>query len=343
MCQTCQDGESDRDNGNLGDDSIRRCRDNAVPRATCFVVGCPKGLKRQTMPKKEVFMLDISAIKYDGTQSREKINTETVAEYAEQIENGADFPPVVVFYDGVTFWLADGFHRFLAHVKAGKEKIREQVIPGDKRAAILYSAGANHTHGLRRTNADKRKSVAMLLSDTEWSQWSDYAIAEACKVDRRIVADVRKSLSSTNVLDSTARKTVRNGTEYTMDTGGIGRPAAPVKTDPAPVGSVLMMYDPADLMSVDIQSSEFSEPKLTREQELEQQITELRDILSDTDKALRDAMGEGSDGYVSEITKLRHELDVVKISRNALQNENSYLKKQIAALESKIKNMRDQK
>ena len=33
----------------------------------------------------------------------------------------------------------------------------------------LHSVGANATHGLRRSNADKRRAVVLLLEDEEWS------------------------------------------------------------------------------------------------------------------------------------------------------------------------------
>jgi hypothetical protein len=42
---------------------------------------------------------------------------------------------------------------------------------------VLYTVGANATHGLRRSNADKRRAVSMLLDDPEWAQWSNLAIA----------------------------------------------------------------------------------------------------------------------------------------------------------------------
>ena len=60
--------------------------------------------------------INIKTIRIDGgTQSRVEINNEIVAEYAALIKAGAEFPPVIVFYDGVDTWLADGFHRFHAH------------------------------------------------------------------------------------------------------------------------------------------------------------------------------------------------------------------------------------
>ena len=65
-------------------------------------------------------MMNIQQIRIDGgTQSRAEINSATVTEYAEAIESGSVFPPVRAFFDGVSYWLGDGFHRYFAHLKAG--------------------------------------------------------------------------------------------------------------------------------------------------------------------------------------------------------------------------------
>jgi len=37
------------------------------------------------------------------------------------------------------------------------------------RNAVLHAIGANAIHRLRRSNADKRKAVEMMLADDEWS------------------------------------------------------------------------------------------------------------------------------------------------------------------------------
>jgi uncharacterized ParB-like nuclease family protein len=102
----------------------------------------------------------LSAVRTDGgTQSRAAMSPAVVDEYAAKLGDGATFPAIVVFYDGDTYWLADGFHRHAAHVKAGREEIGADVREGGQREAIQYSLGANETHGLRRTRADKRKAV----------------------------------------------------------------------------------------------------------------------------------------------------------------------------------------
>ena len=71
--------------------------------------------------------------------------------------------PVVVFHDGVDHWLADGFHRYHASRRIEALESVAEVRTGTRRDAVLYSVGANASHGQRRTNADKRRAVMTLL------------------------------------------------------------------------------------------------------------------------------------------------------------------------------------
>src|SRR5689334_21078608 len=95
--------------------------------------------------------VDLADIRTDGdTQSRAALNESTIAEYAEALESGVNIPPVIVFHDGAAYWLADGFHRHAGAVRAGLSAIAAEVRRGTKRDALLFSVGANATHGLRR-------------------------------------------------------------------------------------------------------------------------------------------------------------------------------------------------
>lgn len=130
------------------------------------------------MPTKS---LNIASIRIDGgTQSRVAISQATVAEYAQVIADGDVLPAITVFFDGADYWLADGFHRLHAHTAAGKVSIMADVLSGICRDAILYSLAANTVHGLRPTNEDKRKAVAIMLADSEWSLLSSREIAKHC-------------------------------------------------------------------------------------------------------------------------------------------------------------------
>lgn len=274
-------------------------------------------------------MLEISKIKFDGTQSRVEINETTVQEYADSIASGVEFPPVIVFFDGIDYWLADGFHRFLASTRAGKTEILETVIPGSKRDAILYSVGANHSHGLRRTNADKNKSVLMLLHDSEWKNWSDSEIARNCNVTQQFVSKIRSSICN-RMTDSTTRTVERNGKTYQQNTANIGK-----KDTGRTVADVIRGLD-AYVASRDEIPAEFSQPAASREEELQQQVRELADCLDDTSKALADLTNADSANYISEITKLRREVEALTISRDSLMFENAELKKHIKYLDKKL-------
>lgn len=140
----------------------------------------------------EFEMIPLDAVRINGgTQSRAELNQATIAEYAEAVRQAVEFPPVVTFFDGASFWLADGFHRFNAHKDAGAMEISAEIRSGTQRDAILYSVGANASHGLRRTNEDKRRAVMTLLNDAEWSQWSDREIARCSGVTHPFVASLR--------------------------------------------------------------------------------------------------------------------------------------------------------
>jgi hypothetical protein len=122
------------------------------------------------------------------------VNKGTAAEYAAAMQAGAVFPPVVVFADSKgVHWLADGFHRCAAAELAGLAEVAADVRQGSRKDALLYAASANGSHGLRRTNADKRRAVLLVVS--AYPKWSDRKIGEACGVDNKTVAAARKSLA----------------------------------------------------------------------------------------------------------------------------------------------------
>lgn len=167
--------------------------------------------------------LPIDSIRIDGgTQSRASINEATVAEYAEAMADPATvFPPVIAYFDGREYWLADGFHRLAAWRQIGRTDIPAEIRQGDRRAAILHSVAANSAHGLRRTNDDKRRAVLTLLEDPEWSQWSNREIARRCAVSEGFVRSLRDPICAQNA-DSTVRTVERGGTVYQQNTANIG-------------------------------------------------------------------------------------------------------------------------
>jgi hypothetical protein len=130
-------------------------------------------------------------------QSRIAIDVATVQNYAEEMNNGAVFPPVTVFDDGDgSYWLADGFHRVEACKLVGIDAIVCEVKAGGKTEALIFSCGSNAQHGLPRTNADKRRAVLLLLNDDRFAGWSTRQLAEACRVSHTFVSKIQKDLKT---------------------------------------------------------------------------------------------------------------------------------------------------
>jgi len=139
--------------------------------------------------------IPLTSIKDGGAQVRVEMHPETVADYAADMLDGAVFPPVIVYHDGSDYWLADGFHRVEAARKIDRTEIEAEIRKGTARDAILHGIGSNATHGLRRTQGDKRRAVERLLTDPEWAAWSDRKIAQLAKVDHKTVGKIRRELT----------------------------------------------------------------------------------------------------------------------------------------------------
>ncbi|MGL5062190.1 MAG: hypothetical protein ACRC62_19620, partial [Microcoleus sp.] len=52
------------------------------------------------------------------TQSRVKLDSATIADYAAKMAEGVEFPAIELYFDGKDYYLVDGFHRFAAHMTA---------------------------------------------------------------------------------------------------------------------------------------------------------------------------------------------------------------------------------
>ena len=141
--------------------------------------------------------IPLGQIQADGTTQMRVagIDPAVVADYADAMEADAVFPPIIAFYDGTQYWPGDGFHRIAAARRIARETISADVRDGGQRDALLLAASANANHGLRRTQADKRRSIETLLRDPEWTRWSDREIGKACSVDHKTVGKVRRELT----------------------------------------------------------------------------------------------------------------------------------------------------
>jgi uncharacterized ParB-like nuclease family protein len=267
-------------------------------------------------------VMNIGALVMDERlQSRTEINEGTVSEYAEAILEGADFPPVLVYFDGINYYLTDGYHRLLAHKRAEKVSILCNVVQGTLRDAIFHSTGVNTDHGMRRTYADKRKAVMTLLDDFEWEGMGNSQIAKHCHVSPTFVSDLRKGVG----------KDTGDTVKYKTSTGKVMEkkkaPGRPVK-EPELKGPEVV--PPVQ----DDQNQEAIDMLLAENEELKARVAVVA----------MEGTPEEKQAATELITELREELRITKIelaavkqSRDQYQSENSQLKKQVLSMQRQQK------
>jgi FtsZ-binding cell division protein ZapB len=262
-------------------------------------------------------MFNIELIRIDkGTQSRIAISQETVDDYARHMEDGTKFPPVIVFHDGVEYYLADGFHRYFATRKLNRDSIDTDIVKGTLREAIFYSLKANKAHGLRPSIEDKRNSVTKMLTDHEWKLWADREIARHCGVSHVFVAKMRKEVSGGKV--QTTRKFKGKGGNVSTFTNH--------QPEPEPEAPA---YD---------EKQEMMEALIAENEKLAEQLA-IASIDGTAD--VKDLAETLIKEQKEEIRILKIEMVAVKKSRDMFQSENAQLKKQVAMLQKKLKAQED--
>lgn len=262
--------------------------------------------------------IDLKKIRLDGgTQPRVKIDESAVQSYTEVLLDGVAMPPVVVFFDGADHWLADGFHRFHAHKRAGFTTIDCDVNQGTKRDALIFSLGANHDHGLPRSNEDKRKAVLIAFDDIEMCDLSDVQIAKICRVSSMTVGRIRKSLQ----LEAPVRK---GADGRKIEVGKIGPRAPTTKPD------VTTQKDDDPIYTEDDRISELA----TEHAHVVEENTKLRDQLAINSLMYsEDAKAEVQETIETlreQVKSLELQLAAVTASRNEFQNKNAEMIKQMA-------------
>jgi hypothetical protein len=184
----------------------------------------------------KTFTAPIASIRRDGgTQIRAALDEATVAAYAEAIKAGMKLPPVRVFDDNKTLWLSDGFHRIEASLRSGWKTIEVERKIGGQREALLDAIGANATHGLPRSNADKRRAIEAMLADPEWVTWTDRRIAAAAHAGHELVARVREESIGGNAIAPTRQ--AADGRQFPASRAKDSTPGQPTAAPPAPAAN----------------------------------------------------------------------------------------------------------
>ena len=118
------------------------------------------------------------------------------------------------------FYILDGWHRVLAAKALGLDRIVVTLYGGDRtytlEEARVLSATVNTAHGLRRSDADKRKAVTILLTD-EPGRTND-ATARLAGVSPSLVAAVRREMVDAGTL--TLPQTTAEKVQAAIDKAG---------------------------------------------------------------------------------------------------------------------------
>lgn len=273
----------------------------------------------------------IERIRIDGnTQSRVELNNDVVRDYAESMKEGAAFPPVTLYFDGADYWLADGFHRYFATKSIGEKTINSVIESGTSRDAVYASLCSNSTHGLRRTNADKRKAVLTIFADEEWSKWSDRVIARELDISNDLVSRMRREI-------------VRNKDVETVFKDTTPAPMLEIASENdeiaenPPLENVEKLAEIKTPITEEVDNNHYSEID-----QLKDTNSELRDIIEGLNYQISVANYDGAEPIeeiVKELRITKANLKQVTIARNSLQNELAACKRNEVYLNKKIKEL----
>lgn len=278
--------------------------------------------------------LNMDIIRLDGgTQARVSLNTDVVAEYAAHLQEGDIFPPITVFHDGSDHWLADGFHRYMAHKQNGETEIECDLKTGTLEDAKLWAYGANGKRGLSMSREDKRKVILLMLQHPEWSKWANTEIAKHIGVSSMTIGRVKSGLIYDAEKEPEVKKFTKQGEVKEINTKKLGRP----KKEPV---------EPV------VEEPVVEEPKFDETQEFIDELTDTINALSAENQRLKDIIAVGAwDATEFEkmdvqetIEQLRQQIRVLEIDNSALresrdmfQSRNAELMDTVKSLQNKLK------
>jgi hypothetical protein len=137
-------------------------------------------------------------------QLRAETKLSVVRDYTVLVANGHPMPPVLLvrLHDpdgGNRLLLVDGFHRYPAYFHAGCTHIPALIVEycGEAEAFAL-ALRANSSHGLPRSEADKRHLVMAMLARPEYAHLSSRDLEPICAVSHNTICRYRRRARPSN-------------------------------------------------------------------------------------------------------------------------------------------------
>jgi hypothetical protein len=139
---------------------------------------------------------DLFVLKPEWQARREKTpNDEHVAAMRGSLQDGHELPPVsVVKLEDGGLALVDGYHRFEAMCREGRDRIPFVIVASGSESIEWQLARANAGNGWHRTREEKRDAVKRALEAPEGADTDNVGIARWCCVSVDLVRDVRDAV-----------------------------------------------------------------------------------------------------------------------------------------------------
>jgi len=158
---------------------------------------------------KLIFINDIDI--ENSPKVRAQLNEEVANDYGQALKAKANLPAPIL-YQGKGekhFLIGDGLHRVTGAKAVGIKTLLCEVREGGFEEALTYALTCNTTHGLRRSQADKKRVVEAALA--QWPKLSDTELAKRTHVDHKTVASYRKGMEGEGRIESSPVRTTRDG------------------------------------------------------------------------------------------------------------------------------------
>jgi len=155
---------------------------------------------------KRVSRLGLSMIKHDqGIYPREKTDWERVQLYKEAMEEGAEFPPIIIADD---YTLLDGNHRYYAYKELGIEEISAEVWEVPETLKPIFAQAVNTEKEISDTPLTTGEKKKAILRDWEILSHlpKQERIETIAKVLKTSVSYVRKVLAQAGYIEDLREK-----------------------------------------------------------------------------------------------------------------------------------------
>jgi hypothetical protein len=173
-------------------------------------------------PEISYIEISIHDIRRDGgTQPRAELDESHIEDLVFALTQGAAFEAILLYFDGINYWLTDGFHRLAATIRRGIDKIKAEVRQGTQQDAQWHSFTVNQHQSLKRSNADKQRAIIGALKHPYGHLKSNKEIARHCGVSETSIKGWRQKLEESNEIEkSDVKEVTRNGVTYPLRAAG---------------------------------------------------------------------------------------------------------------------------